>query len=324
MKLSARNQFSGTVTNITQGQAMAEVTVKVGNLEVVAAITEGSVKSMGLKVNDSVTVAVIEDDKLARTALALWLEEAGSRVFQAASQREMLELLCKAQIRPDFIIADYRLGSGKNGVEAIAALRRKYGAVPAVIISGERDLIVEIGNRLVRNSSDLRTRLGLATVGDTLDLRVVRGNQERRVQMRVSEVPAATGGPAGAESIPLLAGASVANAERTAGGQEVAIPAAVWGNRDRAADPRAAGLARCPDVLWPARPPASLSPVARCVTVRGAGCRRRRSAAPQEPPGRSARSRAARRRRWPPAAPARRPSHRTGRHPGAARRRPRR
>ena len=58
MKLSARNQFQGTVTKITEGQAMAEILVKVGNLEVVAAITEGSVKNMGLKVNDSVTVAI--------------------------------------------------------------------------------------------------------------------------------------------------------------------------------------------------------------------------------------------------------------------------
>ena len=32
MKLSARNQFQGTVTHITEGQAMAEVVVKVGNL----------------------------------------------------------------------------------------------------------------------------------------------------------------------------------------------------------------------------------------------------------------------------------------------------
>lgn len=62
MKLSARNQFQGTVTHITQGQAMAEVTVKVGNLEVVAAITEGSVKTMGLKVNDAVTVAIKATD----------------------------------------------------------------------------------------------------------------------------------------------------------------------------------------------------------------------------------------------------------------------
>jgi molybdopterin-binding protein len=46
------------VTHIKEGQAMAEVAVKVGNLEFIAAITEGSVKNMGLKVNDSVTVAV--------------------------------------------------------------------------------------------------------------------------------------------------------------------------------------------------------------------------------------------------------------------------
>ena len=37
-------------------------TVKVGNLEVVAAITDGSVKNMGLKVNDPVTVAVKATD----------------------------------------------------------------------------------------------------------------------------------------------------------------------------------------------------------------------------------------------------------------------
>lgn len=62
MKLSARNQFQGTVTRITEGQAMAEVTVKVGTLEVVAAITEGSVKGMGLKVNDPVTIAIKATD----------------------------------------------------------------------------------------------------------------------------------------------------------------------------------------------------------------------------------------------------------------------
>ena len=56
MKLSARNQFQGNVIKITEGQAMAEVTVKVGNLDFVAAITEGSVKQMGLKVNDRVTL----------------------------------------------------------------------------------------------------------------------------------------------------------------------------------------------------------------------------------------------------------------------------
>lgn len=58
MKLSARNQYQGSVVRINEGQAMAEVVVKVGDLEFVAAITEGSVKNMGLKINDTVTVAV--------------------------------------------------------------------------------------------------------------------------------------------------------------------------------------------------------------------------------------------------------------------------
>ena len=62
MKLSARNQFQGQVVRITEGQAMAEVVVKVGNLEVVSAITEGSVKSRGIKVGDAVTVAVKATD----------------------------------------------------------------------------------------------------------------------------------------------------------------------------------------------------------------------------------------------------------------------
>ena len=62
MKLSARNQFQGQVVRITEGQAMAEVVVKVGNLEMVSAITEGSVKSMGIKVGDAVTVAVKATD----------------------------------------------------------------------------------------------------------------------------------------------------------------------------------------------------------------------------------------------------------------------
>ena len=58
MKLSARNQFQGNVTKINEGQAMAEVNIKVGDLDFVAAITEGSIKNMGLKVGDSVTVAI--------------------------------------------------------------------------------------------------------------------------------------------------------------------------------------------------------------------------------------------------------------------------
>ncbi len=80
----------------------------------------------------------------------------------------------------------------------------------------EGDVVLSIGNRPVRGSADLRTRLGLAPVGETLDLRVARGAEERRVQVRIGEVEA--GGTAGAETVAQLTGAALANAERAAGG----------------------------------------------------------------------------------------------------------
>ena len=60
MKLSAHNQFQGTVSRIPHHGRPSDGgrVVKVGKLEFIAAITEGSVKNMGLKVNDAVTVVV--------------------------------------------------------------------------------------------------------------------------------------------------------------------------------------------------------------------------------------------------------------------------
>jgi molybdopterin-binding protein len=56
--ISARNQFKGTVKSIKLGNVMAEIVVAVGNLEVVSAITRGSVEHMGLKTGDEVTAII--------------------------------------------------------------------------------------------------------------------------------------------------------------------------------------------------------------------------------------------------------------------------
>ena len=85
----------------------------------------------------------------------------------------------------------------------------------------EGDVVVEVAGRAVRGSADLRNRLGLAAVGETLEFRVFRGSEERRVRVKIAEVPST--GTAGGENIPALAGASVANAERTAGGAKVPV-----------------------------------------------------------------------------------------------------
>ena len=80
----------------------------------------------------------------------------------------------------------------------------------------EGDVVLEVGGRPVKGAADLRTRLGLAPVGETLEFRVVRGAEERRVRMRIAEIPTGSGGVT--EAVPVLAGASVANAERAARG----------------------------------------------------------------------------------------------------------
>ena len=58
MEISARNRLPGTVKAIKLGQVMAEVTVQVGENEVVAAITKASVERLGLKVGDSASVVI--------------------------------------------------------------------------------------------------------------------------------------------------------------------------------------------------------------------------------------------------------------------------
>ena len=56
--LSARNQLPGIVKSVKTGNIMAEVVATVGNLEIVSAITRGSVDSMKLKAGDSVRVVI--------------------------------------------------------------------------------------------------------------------------------------------------------------------------------------------------------------------------------------------------------------------------
>ncbi len=60
MKLSARNQISGTIVAIEVGIVTAEVSVDIGNgVTIVSVITKGSVDSLNLQAGDKV-VAVLK------------------------------------------------------------------------------------------------------------------------------------------------------------------------------------------------------------------------------------------------------------------------
>jgi molybdopterin-binding protein len=58
MKLSARNQLPGKVTEIKLGNVMAHVVVRVGENEVDSVITRRSAEDMELKIGDTVTVII--------------------------------------------------------------------------------------------------------------------------------------------------------------------------------------------------------------------------------------------------------------------------
>ena len=84
-------------------------------------------------------VAVVENERLAREALCAWLEDAGARVAVGGSLAELEQALDRQGDAPDILLADYRLAEG-TGLEGVEAVRRRFGLVPAVIVSGEADL----------------------------------------------------------------------------------------------------------------------------------------------------------------------------------------
>lgn len=58
MKVSARNKLEGTVEEVTTGEAMAVVKVKVGNNMLESAITKDAVDDLGIKKGDKVTAVI--------------------------------------------------------------------------------------------------------------------------------------------------------------------------------------------------------------------------------------------------------------------------
>jgi molybdopterin-binding protein len=58
MKISARNQLTGTITEAKLGSIMAEITVDVDAATIVSAITKTSAESLDLKAGDKVTVII--------------------------------------------------------------------------------------------------------------------------------------------------------------------------------------------------------------------------------------------------------------------------
>jgi molybdate transport system regulatory protein len=63
MRLSARNQLSGTIASVELGAVMATVVIRLeGGQEVVASITKDSAQGLGLAAGDNVTAVIKATD----------------------------------------------------------------------------------------------------------------------------------------------------------------------------------------------------------------------------------------------------------------------
>jgi molybdopterin-binding protein len=62
MKTSARNQLNGTVTSVQLGAVMAEITVDVSGVPMVAAITKESAERLGLAEGKAVSAIIKATD----------------------------------------------------------------------------------------------------------------------------------------------------------------------------------------------------------------------------------------------------------------------
>ena len=67
MRLSARNQLRGRITDITEGEAIANVALEVAGQRLVASITVEAVRDLGLKAGDEVTAVIKASDVMLAT-----------------------------------------------------------------------------------------------------------------------------------------------------------------------------------------------------------------------------------------------------------------
>lgn len=125
-------------------------------------------------------LVAIEDDSTIldgmRRLLALW----GAQVVCGSTAREALDQLSRAGVRPDLVIADYRLPSGRTGVAAVQAIRAAFDSnLPAIVITGDTStsvtrFIETSGCQLVHKPLDSHTlrRLVQEQLGENVGRRI--------------------------------------------------------------------------------------------------------------------------------------------------------
>jgi len=85
-------------------------------------------------------IVVVEDEPAVRAGLEVLLKGWGAELatFESVgASTDWADSVDRAVVKPDLLIVDYRLEEGRTGVDAIQALRERFGAaVPAILVTG--------------------------------------------------------------------------------------------------------------------------------------------------------------------------------------------
>jgi len=108
--------------------------------------------------------------------------------------------------------------AGSEGA-AVTDVQANSPAAQAGLRKG--DVVIGLNGRPVRGAAELRARLSVVPVGETVEMRVQRGNETQLLKARIGELEKARS--AGGQSIGELAGAELTDAQRQGGRRERAV-----------------------------------------------------------------------------------------------------
>lgn len=140
VKLSARNQFKGTVDTVTEGAVSAVVTIKLGEDTVTADITMDAIKDLGLEVGKEATAVIKASNVLVASG--------SSRLARLSARNQFpgtVEKVTKGAVNGHVALrlADGNVLLASITNEAIEELELKEGA-PALGVVKATDVLVSV------------------------------------------------------------------------------------------------------------------------------------------------------------------------------------
>jgi CheY-like chemotaxis protein len=84
-----------------------------------------------------ITALCVDNEPSVLDGMETLLRGWGCQVLKAADLEFALTAISESPLLPNGLLVDYHLDQG-NGIEAIAALRRRYGDIPAILITADR------------------------------------------------------------------------------------------------------------------------------------------------------------------------------------------